>query len=155
MSKSRSKKKKKNKSTGQPQAKSSQAQSAAPSSDVSAEKTDIPAQGKKTDEVEPSAKEKSKEKSSQEKGAKKAASTSSKTPKKQDTKKQKKPNIFKRFATYCGEVKAEMQRVTWPTKSDVMHSSLVVIGALIFFGVLIYLVDSGMIPLLLAYSKLG
>ena len=48
-----------------------------------------------------------------------------------------------------------MQRVTWPTKSDVGHSSLVVIGALIFFGVLIYLVDTAMVPLLLAYSRLG
>lgn len=137
MSKSRTKKKKKNKNTGSAPV-SDQAQERVPSSGASsgASKADSG-------------------KAPKEKGAKKAASTSSSkkaAPKKDD---KKKPNIFKRFISYCRDVRTEMQRVTWPTKSDVAHSSLVVIGALIFFGVLIYLVDTAMVPLLLAYSRLG
>lgn len=71
-----------------------------------------------------------------------------------DKKTAKKPNIFKRFVQYCKDVKIELKRVTWPTKDDVFHSSLVVIGALVFFGLLIFAIDSAVVPLLTLYSGL-
>ena len=40
----------------------------------------------------------------------------------------------KRFQ-FFRDVKAEMKRVTWPTKQDVARWSVVVVCALIFFGV--------------------
>ena len=67
----------------------------------------------------------------------------------------KKPNVFKRFANYLHAVRVELKRVAWPTKQEVLNSSLIVIAALVFFGVLIFLVDSGIQPLMSAYSSLG
>lgn len=69
--------------------------------------------------------------------------------------KNKKPNIFQRFAQYLKDVKMELKRVTWPTRPEVMRSSLVVIGALIFFGLLIFAIDSAVVPLLQLYSGLA
>jgi preprotein translocase subunit SecE len=79
---------------------------------------------------------------------KEAAKTSKKSP-------EKKPGAFRRLVQYFNDVKSELKRVTWPTKQEVLNSSLVVIGALIFFGVLIFLVDAAVVPLLTAYSGLG
>lgn len=76
--------------------------------------------------------------------------------KKADAKKSnKKPNILKRFTQYLKEVRTELKRVTWPTKQDIIKSSLVVVGALVFFGLLIFAIDSAVVPLLTAYSGLA
>ena len=53
-----------------------------------------------------------------------------------------KPNIFQRFIIYCKDVKSELQRVVWPTKRELVNASLIVIGAIIFFGVLIAIIDN-------------
>lgn len=87
------------------------------------------------------------------KAAAKASKTDKgKTPAKKDS--TKKPNIFKRLMQYLQDVRSELKRVTWPTKDEVLNSSLVVIGALVFFGILIFAVDSVVVPLLNAYSGL-
>ena len=89
---------------------------------------------------------------------KKAAKAEAKKAKEKAAKKaaaNKKPNIFKRFANYLHAVRVELKRVSWPTKQEVINSSLIVIAALVFFGVLIFLVDSGIQPLMSAYSNLG
>jgi len=69
--------------------------------------------------------------------------------------KNRKPSIFKRFVQYCRDVKMELKRVTWPTKQEVWRSSLVVVGALVFFGLLIFAIDSAIVPLLQLYSGLA
>ncbi len=74
---------------------------------------------------------------------------------KKSVKKDKKPNIFQRFVQYLRDVRVELKRVIWPTRREVLNSSLVVISALLFFGVLIYLVDTGIVPVLSAFSKLA
>lgn len=74
---------------------------------------------------------------------------------KKSVKKDKKPNIFQRFMQYLRDVRVELKRVIWPTKHEVLNSSLVVISALLFFGVLIYLVDTGIVPVLSVFSKLA
>ena len=74
------------------------------------------------------------------KAAKKAAKKKEK--KKGKDGKPAKPNIFQRFIIYCKDVKSELQRVVWPTKRELVNASLIVIGAIIFFGVLIAIIDN-------------
>ena len=57
---------------------------------------------------------------------------------------------------FFSEVRAEMKRVTWPTRQDVIRWSGVVVGALVFFGVYVFILDNWIVtPLLLAISSLG
>jgi len=51
-------------------------------------------------------------------------------------------------------VRGEMKRVVWPTREELWHMSLVVVGTLIFFGLIIFAVDSGIVPVLDAFSSL-
>ena len=61
----------------------------------------------------------------------------------------------KRFQ-FLRDVKAEMKRVTWPTRQDVLRWSGVVVCALLFFGIYVAILDNGIItPLLVALSGLG
>lgn len=59
----------------------------------------------------------------------------------------KKPSLWRRFVNYCKEVKGEMQRVVWPTRPELVNASLIVVGALVFFGVGIAIIDNIIIPL--------
>jgi preprotein translocase subunit SecE len=52
-----------------------------------------------------------------------------------------KPGFFERIATYVRDVRAEMNRVVWPTRPEVVNSSVVVIVTLIFFAAFITLTD--------------
>jgi len=61
----------------------------------------------------------------------------------------------KRFQ-FLHDVKAEMKRVTWPTRSDVIRWSGVVVVALLFFGVFVAVLDNVIItPLLVLISGIG
>jgi len=44
-------------------------------------------------------------------------------------------NVFKRFASYLGEVKGEAKRVTWPGKRELYDSTLVVISFIFILAV--------------------
>ena len=48
---------------------------------------------------------------------------------------------FARIGTYFRDVRAEMKRVVWPTRPEVLNSSVVVVTTLIFFIVFITLID--------------
>jgi len=52
------------------------------------------------------------------------------------------PNVFARFGKYVGDVRAEMKRVVWPNRKEVVNSSGVVIATLIFFVVFTFVIDS-------------
>lgn len=52
-----------------------------------------------------------------------------------------KPNVFMRLAQYFRDVRAEMRRVVWPTRNEVLNSSVVVVTTLLFFIVFITLTD--------------
>ena len=57
---------------------------------------------------------------------------------------------------FLKDVKAEMKRVTWPTRTDVIRWSGVVVGALVFFGVYVAVLDNVIVtPALVALSGLG
>ena len=47
-----------------------------------------------------------------------------------------------------------MKRVTWPSKADLKNYSVAVIAMLIVFGVAVWLVDTGVVSLLVGYSGL-
>jgi preprotein translocase subunit SecE len=47
----------------------------------------------------------------------------------------------KEFVEFCGDVKTELKNVTWPTKREVYGTTVVVIGAVFFFGFYLALVD--------------
>ena len=81
----------------------------------------------------------------------KASDDSSKkiTPKKDEKPKKK------RFQ-FLRDVRGEMKRVTWPTRTDVMQWTGVVVVALIFFGVFVAVLDNVIItPLLILISGIG
>lgn len=78
---------------------------------------------------------------------------SSKSPARNDT---KRPGVIARFRTFVSEVRSEMRRVTWPTRQDVIRWSGVVVVALVFFSLYVFVLDNWVVtPLLLAISSLG
>ena len=69
-------------------------------------------------------------------------------------KKEEKPKKV-RFQ-FLKDVRAEMKRVTWPTRQDVVRWTGVVVGALIFFGVYVAILDNLIVsPGIVALSSLG
>jgi len=48
-----------------------------------------------------------------------------------------KPSIFKRLTRYFNDVKAEMRRVVWPSRPEIISSSWIVVITLAIFIVLI------------------
>ena len=88
----------------------------------------------------------------EQKAAAKAAAAAAKAEEKEKEAKKPKKKRFQFFR----DVKAEMKRVTWPTRQDVMQWSGVVVAALVFFGVYVFILDSGIIVnVLTALSNLG
>lgn len=53
-----------------------------------------------------------------------------------------KPSIFKRFGTYLKDVRTELRRVIWPSRKDVVNSSVIVIVTLMFFVVFTFIIDN-------------
>ena len=77
-----------------------------------------------------------------------------KTEKKAEKKSDKKPGLFRRFFNYLAEVRSELRRVTWPSKEELKSYSVAIIAMLIVFGVVIWLVDSGIVAALVGYTGL-
>ena len=87
--------------------------------------------------------------------ASKAEKKAEKKPEKKVEKKaDKKPGIFRRLLNYLGDVKSEMRRVVWPSKEELKSYSVAIIVMLIVFGVVIWLVDSGIVAALVGYTGL-
>jgi preprotein translocase subunit SecE len=53
----------------------------------------------------------------------------------------RKENILHKVVAYFKNVRLEIKRTTWPSRMDVLRMSLIVVGTLIFFGVLIFILD--------------
>lgn len=74
--------------------------------------------------------------------------------KKAEEKKPSKPK--KQRFKFLRDVKAEMKRVTWPTRPEVLRWTGVVVVALVFFGVFVAVLDNLIItPLMVALSGIG
>ena len=89
----------------------------------------------------------------QPKGKKKDASKSSKTPVKVSSSSNN-TGIIARTRNYFGDVRSEMRRVTWPSRTELTNYSVAVIATLIVFGVAIWAVDTGFVAALVAFTSL-
>lgn len=72
-------------------------------------------------------------------GAKPATKAAGKSAAKSGT---NKPNAFVRFTKYLKDVRTELRRVIWPSRSDVINSSIVVVVTLVFFMVFTLIIDN-------------
>ena len=52
-----------------------------------------------------------------------------------------KKGFLKRTVQFLKDVRAEMRKVTWPSKREVYSTTIVVIIATIFFGFFLYAID--------------
>jgi preprotein translocase subunit SecE len=67
----------------------------------------------------------------------------------------KKESIFRKVVTYFKNVRLEVKRTTWPSRPEVLRMSLIVVGALIFFGVYIFGIDWATTAVVEQYAKLA
>ncbi len=66
-----------------------------------------------------------------------------------------KPNAFARLSRYLNDVRAEMKRVVWPARKEVINSSGIVITTLIIFVILILIYDQISLFVVNNLSKIG
>jgi preprotein translocase subunit SecE len=48
---------------------------------------------------------------------------------------------YKRFGNFLKDVRAELKKVTWPSRAEVTSTTIVVIAATIFFGFYLFAMD--------------
>jgi preprotein translocase subunit SecE len=48
---------------------------------------------------------------------------------------------YKRLGNFLKDVKAELKKVTWPSKTEVTSTTIVVIAATVFFGFYLFFMD--------------
>ncbi len=53
----------------------------------------------------------------------------------------KKAKWYRRIFSFLREVKAELKKVTWPSRNEVQSTTIVVILTTVFFGVYLYCMD--------------
>ena len=63
------------------------------------------------------------------------------TPKRASTTQVKRPNVFARFSRFLREVVAELRKVIWPTKNQMVTYTIVVIAFLVFMVALVGVLD--------------
>jgi preprotein translocase subunit SecE len=66
-----------------------------------------------------------------------------------------KPNIIMRFVGYLGDVRRELKRVVWPSRNEVINSSLVVMVTLAFFVLFTFVVDSISVYVITLIGRIG
>jgi preprotein translocase subunit SecE len=49
---------------------------------------------------------------------------------------------YRRFVGFLKDVRAELKKVTWPSRSEVYSTTIVVILATLFFGIYLFLMDA-------------
>jgi preprotein translocase subunit SecE len=59
----------------------------------------------------------------------------------QTLKSAQKPGLFARMGTYFKNVRTELRRVVWPSRPEVLASSLIVLVTLAFFMLFTFVVD--------------
>ena len=51
--------------------------------------------------------------------------------------------FFVRTSQYISDVRAEMKRVSWPSATDVKNTTIIVVIAVIFFAIYLFVIDRG------------
>ena len=88
-----------------------------------------------------------------ESGQKSSKSAAKAAPSKEEIEK-KQNGLFGRTKRYFHDVRVEMGRVVWPSPTELKNYSISVGIMLIIAGVLVWLVDTGFVALLVAFSNL-
>lgn len=52
--------------------------------------------------------------------------------------------MFKRFKKFLTDVKAELKKVTWPTKEETIKQTGVVLVVVAFTGIFLFVIDTGL-----------
>jgi preprotein translocase subunit SecE len=47
----------------------------------------------------------------------------------------------KRFVNFLRDVRSELKKVTWPSKNEVVSTTIVVLAATVFFGFYLFFMD--------------
>ncbi len=55
---------------------------------------------------------------------------------------EEKARWYKRFSNFLREVRSEVKKVTWPARTEVYNTTIVVIIAMVFFGFYLYFMDA-------------
>lgn len=84
----------------------------------------------------------------------KPVKVSKSAPKAVEKKASGKPGFFARIKQYFVDVRSEMKRVVWPSRTELSNYTVGVICMLIVFGVCVWLVDTGIVAMLVAFSSL-
>lgn len=66
----------------------------------------------------------------------------------------KRKGPISRIGGYFATVRSEMNRVVWPNRKEMVNYTIGVVFLLIFFGVAIWLVDTGVVATLVSYTGL-
>ena len=51
--------------------------------------------------------------------------------------------FFARTGQFLNDVRAEMKRVSWPSSTDVKNTTIIVVIAVIFFAIYLFVIDRG------------
>lgn len=85
---------------------------------------------------------------------KKVAKAKAKAKSVEKTNEKQKTGFLASIRRYFSEVRTEMHRVTWPSRTELRNWSVAVIVALIVFGVCVWAVDTGFVALLVGFTGL-
>ena len=66
----------------------------------------------------------------------------------------KKPGFFARIRNWFGDVRTEMHKVVWPSREELKTYTVAIIAMLVVFGVVIWLVDTGIVAAIAGYTGL-
>jgi preprotein translocase subunit SecE len=66
-----------------------------------------------------------------------------------------KPNMWQRLMRYFNDVRAELRRVVWPTRTEIINSSWIVVITLAIFIVLIFAFDQVSTVVIGALARVG
>ena len=76
------------------------------------------------------------------------------SPAKSEAKKNKKTGLFARFKNYIKDVRSELHRVISPSRKELTNYSVAALAMLVVFGVVVWLVDTGIVAILAAFTGL-
>src|SRR5688572_4199359 len=54
------------------------------------------------------------------------------------------PGLVARLGQFLHDVRAEMKRVSWPSRAHVQNTTIITLIAVIFFAIYLFLVDQGL-----------
>ncbi|WP_078130436.1 preprotein translocase subunit SecE [Leptospira alexanderi] len=60
-----------------------------------------------------------------------------------------------KVTTFIQECKAELEKVQWPTREEVVYSTVVVLVTVFFFSIFLFFADSVFVRLLTWFWELG